>query len=230
MKAGDIWRGTIEVLRYDGWTFFALAAPFTLLVDVFNSLFGPAQPQTMAEFTPRILVQLLLIPGIIGAIAQLAVARLVVAPGSTPRSALTAAFAALPVYVLALAISAFPTGLGLVLLVIPGLYLLARLFLVVPIVVVERLGPVATLQRSWLLTEGQGGAIMLFIALAILFTLGAGLLAGGVGAALGSVLTLAGLKPVGIFVAALLAGLLSTALSIASATSAAVIYRMLRAN
>ncbi len=223
MKTGEIWRSMVDVLRADGWTFFALAAPFTVLVDVGLALFGPEPPTKIAEFTPKIVFILVLIPGLIGAIAQLAVAKLVAEPGSTPRAALATALAVLPVYLVAVFLSAVPTGIGL-LLIVPGLYLLARLFLIVPVAVVERLGPLAILQRSWALTAGHGGAIMLFLVLAVLFIFGAGVLISGIGAALGSLLTVAGLKPVGLFVAALLSALASCGFSIASATAGGVVY------
>jgi hypothetical protein len=78
------------------------------------------------------------------------------------------------------------------------------------------------------LTAGHGGTLMLFLVLAILFILGASLLTGGVGAALGSLLTLLGLKAVGGFVAALVTAAISTLFSVASATAAAVVYLRLR--
>ncbi|MEY2884444.1 MAG: hypothetical protein RL490_2168 [Pseudomonadota bacterium] len=207
---------------------FAVAAPFTLLVDMIVQLYGPEQPRTMAGFTPAIALQLLVIPGLIGAIAQLAVAQLVAGPGVTARQALGTAFAVLPAYLSAVLISAFPTGIGFALLLVPGLYLLARLFVIVPVATVERLGPIAMLRRSWDLTTGHGGTLMLFLVLAILFILGASLLTGGVGAALGSLLTLLGLKAVGGFVAALVTAAISTLFSVASATAAAVVYLRLR--
>ncbi|WP_188761343.1 hypothetical protein [Sandarakinorhabdus glacialis] len=218
----------MAVLRPQFWTLFAIAAPFTLLVDVALTLFGPEPPKTPAELTPRIAVVIILIPALIGGIAQLAVAHLIARPEDTPRVALAAAFAVLPAYLGAVLLSGIPTGIGLLLLVIPGLYIAARLFLIVPIAVVERLGMIAILKRSWTLTEGHAGSILLFLLLAILFLFGATVLASGVGAALGSVLTLAGLKAVGTFVAALASALVGMILSIAVTAAATVIYLKLR--
>jgi uncharacterized membrane protein len=45
-------------------------------------------------------------------------------------------------------------GIGLVLLVVPGVYLASRLFLAPTLVIDEELEPVAALQRSWELTDG----------------------------------------------------------------------------
>ncbi len=217
----------VAALRADFAAMFAIAAPFTLLVDMALVVFGPAPPRTIAGFTPIVVLQLMVLPGLVGAIALLAVAHMVALPDKAPRAALRAALVALPGYVGALLLSALPTGLGLLLFVVPGLYIAARLYLVVPLAVVERLGPLALLQRSWRLTEGHGLAIMLFFVLGMLFIFGAGLIAAGVGAALASVLTLAGLKSAGMFAAALATAAFSTVAAMGSAAASTVIYRKL---
>lgn len=228
LTAAGIWTAMLAVLRKDLWTLFAVAAPFTLLIDMGLSLFGPPQPKTMAEFTPQVAVVLILIPALIGALAQLAVANLVARPVESPREALVAAVAVWPMLIGAMLLSALPTALGFLLLIVPGLYIAARLYLVVPIAVVERLRPVAILQRSWALTADSAWTILWFFVLTILFVLGASLLASGVAAALGSVLTLIGMKAVGSFAAALVPALLASLFSIASAVASTVIYLKLR--
>lgn len=228
LKAAEIWQATLTVLRPDFWTMFAVAAPFTLLVDMLMAQFGPEQPRSVAEMTPRVVFILVLIPALIGAIAQLAVARMVARPDEPPRRALAAAFTALPTFIGVLMLTALPTGVGLLLLVIPGLYIAARLFLVVPIAVVERAGPVATVRRSWDITANHGWTIAWFLVLTILFLFGAGFLAAGVGAALASVLTIAGLKPVGLFLASLVTAFLAAVFSIGSSAASTVIYLKLK--
>lgn len=229
-KTGDIWQGMLAVLRPQFWTLFAVAAPFTLLVEMAVALFGPAQPKSFAEFTLQAAIVLVLIPGLIGAIAQLAVAHIVARPYASPRLALAAAAAALPAYVAAVAIAAIPTGIGFLLLIVPGLYITARLFLVVPVAVLDRVGAIDVVRRSWNLTENHAWTILLFLLLAILFLLGISVLASGIGAALASVLTIIGLKSVGTFAAALVPAIASTAFSIASATAATIMYLRLAAD
>lgn len=224
IKTGEIWQATLATVRPQFWTLFAVAAPFTLLVDMIMALYGPAMPLTMAGFTPRVALLLVIIPGVIGAIAQLAVAHMVARPADLPRVALGAAFAALPAYVGALFLSAIPTGLAFLILVVPGLYITARLFLVIPVAVIERLGPVAIIRRSWTLTGPVGWTMLWLLVLALLSTIGIGVLASGVGSALASVLTIIGLKPVGVFLAALVGAFASTTISIAIAAAAALIY------
>ncbi len=228
LKVGDIWNGVVAALRPGFWTLVTVAAPFTLLVDMVVTLFGPAPPRTLAEMTPRLVLVLVVVPGIVGAIGQLAVARLLTTPSDTPRAALAATFVAFPAYLGAVLLSVFPVGVGLLLFVVPALYLSARWFLVVPIAVTERLTPVVMLRRSWQLTEGQALPIMGFLVLALLFALGASVIAGGVGAAFGSVLKLVGLGEVGLFVNTLISALLSTFIAVASAAASSVIYLKLR--
>jgi hypothetical protein len=121
-----------------------------------------------------------------------------------------------------------PTTLGFVLLIIPGLYLMARLYLMVPVAVIERPAPIALLQRSWALTADHGWTILWFLALAILFLFGAAVLVGGVAAAVQSVLTLIGLKSVAGFAGSLINAALAAVFSIAGAVASTVIYLKLR--
>ena len=229
----------VAALRPSVWMLITVAAPFTLLVDMAMSLFGPEPPRSLAAMTPQLVILLIVIPGLIGAIAQLTVARLLTAPEVTPRAALVTTFDVYPAYLAALLLSAapiavaalvlslLPTGFGL-LLAVPAFYLAARLFLIMPIAVSERLGPVAILKRSWQLTNGRGATIIGFLVLGMLVALGVALLAGGVGAAFGSVFKIIGLGAIGIFVSTLIKALVSTLLSVASAAAAAVIYLKLR--
>lgn len=157
LSAGAIWQGLTDSLKRDFAMLFAVAAPFTLLVDMVLALFGPPPPASMAEFTPDRAMLLMLVPTLIGSIAQLALARLIARPGETPRRALGIGFGTMPAYVAAVLVSAIPTGLGLILLVVPGLYILARLFVTAPVAALEGLGPLAILRRSWDLTAGNAG-------------------------------------------------------------------------
>ena len=228
LSVGGIWQGVIAALRPDFWVYFALLAPFTLLVSVGVTLFGPTPPTTMAGFTPRVVVLLLLIPGVIGAIGQLALTWLVATPGGTPRRALAVGVKALPAYLAAVLIITPVTTLGLALLVVPGLYLFARLFVIGPAIVIEGLGPMAALRRSWAMTADAGWTILLFIVLALLFVFGASVLASGVGSALGLLFTALGVKAVGAFAAALVGAVVSTVFTMGSAAAGVIVFRALR--
>lgn len=225
MTVGAIWQAMIDALRADFGVYFTLMAPFSLLVSMAVDLFGPEPPKTMAEFTPRVAVTLLLIPSIIGAIGQLALTWLVATPGGTPRKAIGIALRTLPLYLLGVLIITPMTTLGLLLLVVPGLYLFARFFLLGPVLVIESTGTISALRRSWALTAEASWTIVLFLVLAVLFVIGASLLANGVGAALGLLFTALGLKSVGGFVVALVLATVSTLFTMASASAGVAIYR-----
>ncbi len=228
LTAGAIWQDTLAALRPAFWTLFAVAAPFTLLVDMVLSLFGPEAPRKLADITPGVALVLFVIPGLVGAIAQLAVAHMVARPDAPPRVALAAALAAMPTYVLTLLITAIPTGLAFLLLIVPGLYLVARLFLLLPVAVLEPGSATAILRRSWDMTAPHAWTLLWFLLLAALFLLGAAVLATGVASAMASVLTLLGAKSVGNFAAALLPAVISAVFSMASATASTVVYLRLR--
>jgi hypothetical protein len=241
LSAGGIWQAVLGEFRRDFWTFFAIAAPFTVLVDMAMAQFGPPQPKTVAEITPRVALIVVLLPALIGVIAQLAVARLTAVPDEPPRVALAVALRRLPLFLAAVLLIAWPTGIigGMVfaipalrwavaLLVIPGLYVAARCYPMVGAAAAESIGPAAILRRSWALTAGRGWAIAWIMLLSILLLFGASLIAAGVGGALASVLTLAGLQPVGVFVANLANALLACVFSIGSAIAATQIYQRLR--
>jgi hypothetical protein len=59
-------------------------------------------------------------------------------------------------------------GLGLVLLVVPGIFLFVRLLLFAPVIVVERVSTFESFRRSWALVEGHSWRILLYM-LGLLF-------------------------------------------------------------
>lgn len=85
-------------------------------------------------------------------------------------------FPRLPAYLGASIIAGVAVCVGLVLLIVPGIYMLIRLSLVPWVIIDENAGPIEALQRSWDLTRGR--AIDLFIfGLLVLGILIAGILA-----------------------------------------------------
>jgi hypothetical protein len=86
----------------------------------------------------------------------------------TVAESLKGAVLLLPGYVVANLAQGFAFGIGFVLFILPGFYLLARLSLIAPVAAAEqRANPVEQLQRSWVLTRGNGWRI--FFMLAILY-------------------------------------------------------------
>jgi hypothetical protein len=229
LSVGGIWNGMLLALRGQWQMLFAVAAPFTLLVSMAVSLFGPQPPTKMADYTPSVVFWLFMLPSLIGAVAQLAVARLVANPGESPGHALRIGLAAMPAYLLASLIIAVPVALGFLALVIPGLYLMARFFITAPVAALEGAAPMDIVKRSWALTEGQGGTILVFLGLGLLFVLGLSLLSAGVGAAVASMFSVMGMDAVANFLDKLVPSLVGTFVSIGSAAAATVIHAQLTA-
>ena len=64
-------------------------------------------------------------------------------------------------YILVGTVTGLITLLGLVLLVVPGIYLAARLAPAIPGAMVSGLGPFAATKEAWQITDGHTGAVML---------------------------------------------------------------------
>ncbi|WP_419814885.1 hypothetical protein [Glacieibacterium sp.] len=236
------WRETVRLTRRDLGTYLTLAGAFVMLPMMVVEVFGPQMPTKLADIPPS----LLLVQGVlalIGALAQLSVARLVIVGGGA-RPALVHAAMVLP----RLAIAAILTSLVLVpavllvqagmrsqqvlvlfglALLIPGIYGIARLALALPVLASRTVGPVAALQLSWVATAGNAGRVLGFLGLMIAAMLGLTILAGGVASALGSVLTLMGGKALASFVVALVSAAVATVYSVFNSVGLAVIYRRL---
>lgn len=227
LSLNQLWQATLEGIRRDFWTLFAVAAPFVLLVQVGLALFGPVPPQKLEQYTPSVMLWLFILPSFIGTIGQLAVIDLVARPDRLPRRALGAALAVGPAYLLGTLIGSIGAGLGLVALILPGLYILARLYVAAPVAMLEGLGPIPMLKRSWALTEGQGGTILLFMLVTTLAYLLLSLAAAAVGGAIGSVLTLLRQPEVAHFVAALVPSCVGNAVAVVAGSAAVAVYRAL---
>jgi hypothetical protein len=170
------------------------------------------------------------VPSLIAAFGQLAATHLVLRGNATPREALAAALAAFPAYALAQISGSLPVGLGLLLLLVPGLWLFARLlFLSGAVVLAEGGTPFALLRRSWALSEGQGLQLTLFLVLGLFGVIGIGILAEGAGAALDVVARTGGLASVGRFLHALVPAIGNCLVTIGVGGASAAAYRQLAA-
>jgi hypothetical protein len=233
----SVWRAAYATVRRDIGTWVTLTAAFVFLPEMLLGLYGPKPPMTMDEITPNVMLVQMALPAAIAAIAQLAIAALVIsahdagrASGVTVGGALRSALLLLPVLLLTVLLAAVPVTAGLFALVVPAVYLLGRFSLVLPLVVAAPANPVVILQRSWALTEGNGWRAALYvIVLTVLFTVGA-LLAAVFGSALGSVLTLVAGKSAGVFAATLVASAATAVFGAANAVASAMLYLWLRDN
>ncbi len=237
-----LWRDTLDALRADAATYATLAAAFILLPAMVAEVFGPAQPRRISDLAGTTLaVQGAL--AALGAVAQLAIARLAVRGGG-PREALAQGLWRLPRLIVAGLLTAFalvpamtlvqlsqrgtPAALlpGLVLL-IPGLYVVARLALAMPVVAARDGGAVAALRLSWAATAGQGWLVLGFLASLVAALVAALLVAGIVAAALGATLTLIAGPGLANFIVALVSAVVAAGYAAFNAVALAMLYRRL---
>lgn len=118
----------------------------------------------------------LLLNGLVSMIGQIAILLLIFSRGITVGGAIAAALALLPFYFLTSLLSSILIGLGFILLIIPGAYLLGRLGPVNAVVVAEmRRNPVDSIGRCFALTKGHGWAVLgliLLVAIAASIAIG----------------------------------------------------------
>lgn len=121
--------------------------------------------------------------------------------------------------IVALAVLSAAVGL------IPIFYLTVRTMLVSPVVVVEEVrNPITALRRSWTLTEGNAGRLMLFF---VLLVLAVAIVFGVFMLIVGSILAVLLSAETAEFVAALISSLMTGGVSIYAAAVIAAIHRQL---
>ena len=223
-----MWRDTVDTARRDMPLYLSLTAAFVLLPEVAITLFGPPPPAKPEDLTGTLVALQLLLPAAVGAVAQMAIVKLVIGgargTGVTVGAALRLALIALPTLLVALLAAAVPVMVGLFMLLVPGLYLAARLTMALPAVIEEHASPFDALRRSWALTEDNGFRILGFIGLwTLLFFFGA-VLVGAVALAVDSVLTVAGGKGVATLITSIINGAAVAVFSVYNAVASAVIY------
>lgn len=230
LRAGDIWNDMSAALSADLSRLFFIAAPFTLLPVVAIELFGPPAITSIDKVSPDQWLWRLAVPSLLAALAQLAATQLVLSPSAPPGRALARAFAVFPWYILAQMAAALPVGLGVLLLVLPGIYLFGRLvFLAGAVATAEGLAPLAILQRCWALTADLAVPLCLFIIVGLFAMIGISLMADVAGSTLAVVAKAAGLDAVGRFLSALAIGIAQTITAIGAGAASAVAYRRLLA-
>lgn len=187
-----VWEGTLAHLRALVSVLVPLAAAFWFLPQlVFARLLGDSTPAEWFEgpgaLRSVVVLGIVLLASIIGQLSVSALALGSFGP-ATVGETLKEASGRLPAALAASLIQGIAFGFGLVLLILPGLYLLGRLWLVVPLIVAETRDPLDAVRRSWELTRGRGLQMMGFVAImltgVLLLTLAASGLASGVGALL----------------------------------------------
>jgi hypothetical protein len=229
-----VWNDAVAMLKAHGSLIAALAGVFLLLPTLLTGHFLPQPaPEGADAITP--LVQYLtdnwmwlLLGNIVNMIGLVAIYLLLLGDrGRTVGGAIAAALPIVPFYFLMSMITNVAIGFGLVLFILPGLYLLGRFFLASPVLVADHpRNPIAAIQDSWRLTRGHGWALAGLIV--IIFLVGM-LISFVVTAIVGSLLLiLGGQDGVGGLLVLILSSALTAALYTILAVVVAAAYRALK--
>lgn len=164
-----VWAEVTALLRSHASLIATVAGVFIFLPGLLVAYLLP-QPEGAASFDR--LAQLwgeyldanwhwLLLNRIAVMIGSIAILLLLFARGITVGAAIAAALALLPAYFIASLLGSVAIGFGILLLVVPGLYLIGRLGPLNAVIVAEtHRNPIAALRRCWDLTRGHGWAIL----------------------------------------------------------------------
>jgi len=108
---------------------------------------------------------------------------------------------------------------GFIFLIVPGVYLMCRLFVVVPAAVIERKGPAESLSRSMMLTKGFAGRAFVILALYFAISIGFGIvvsLPAGIAVATRNITAIQTWAPIQAIVSAILEAFITPILLISS--------------
>lgn len=230
-----LWDDTSRMLKTHSAILIALAGVFVFLPNLLSTYLLPfPQAKSIAEVMShtsaymernwhwQLLIWLITSAGAISIILVL-----MGREASTVGDAISRSFRLLPAYLLALICSNVILLGGLLLFVIPFLYLFGRLCIVGPVVVAERrTGPFDAIRRSFELTKGFGWAVIGLIA--IIFVVGM-LLSGVVTLVLGTILVLILGQGLGGFLLLMIGAALSASLATVLLVLYVAIYRRLSA-
>jgi hypothetical protein len=228
-----IWEDTVRLIRAHASLAAALAGVFLFLPALLIGHFVPMPEVTDANEIVRVVTEhfranfhWMIVSAILSAAGTLAILFLVFRGGGTSvGAAIAAAFGLLLPYFLAVVLTGIPIAIGVLLFLVPGLYLMARFLPIGPVMVAEHeRNPIAAIRRTWALTKGHGWAILgLFL---LVFVAGLVLMS-VVGGLIGLVLHLALPEGLAKFMALIVSTASSTALQVVTIFLYAAIYRAL---
>ncbi|HYG46910.1 MAG TPA: hypothetical protein VD846_03115 [Allosphingosinicella sp.] len=178
-----VWADVMGLLRSHSSLIATVAGVFIFLPGLLVAYFLPQpEPQDLNQLGElwgeylNLNWHWLLLNSLIGMIGAIAILLLIFARDVSVGGAIAASLALLPSYFAASLLGNAAIGIGFVLLIVPGLYLLGRLGPLNSVVVAEtRRNPIAALMRCFELTRGHGWAILgllLIIAIATAIVVG----------------------------------------------------------
>lgn len=232
-----VWNDTVRMFGGNASLLLAVAGCFFFLPAL---LVGYLLPQPEGATTTEAMItdlsgylavnwHWLLLANVVNMIGAIAIYLLLFdTRGHTVGGAIAGAVPILLPYLLLSILSSLAIGVGLMLLVLPGFYLLGRLGISGAVMVAENLrNPIAAIARTWDWTKGRGWAVA---GLIILVAITGMVLIFVVGAVLGSVILLSlGREGVGALILLILDSAMSAAFSTVMLVLMAAIYRALAA-
>lgn len=233
------WDDTLRMLRANARLLAALAGVFLFLPGLLVDRYKP-QPEQAAgmEFT-QFIEQMtlymqdawpwLLLMNFLSFVGIISIYLLLLEETRmTVGSALARAVPIVPFFFLLTMIFNLAVGIGLLLLIAPGIYLLGRLVLASPILAVETpRSPVAALRRSWRMSKGRGWTIGLLFVLVFVI---ASILGLAIQAGIGSIFLIAlGNQGIGGLLVAILKAIVSAVTMVVLTVLTAAIYRAISA-
>ncbi len=235
----SLWEAAVASLRRDQALLVPVAAAFLFLPQLLlarwvgdlpvNQWFsGGNAARTLILFVPVVLASL---------VGQLSLTAILLGEGEgqTVSQAIGASAGRAAPALAANLIQALGFGFGLLLLILPGFYVLGRLSLVIPLIVSQTRDPVDAIQRSWHLTRGRGLQVMAWFATLFLGFLLVSIAVNGLAAAFGVVSAIAeggvaeeGRWGLGRWIFELMGGALSAGITLLLIAFTAELYRALR--
>lgn len=190
---GAAWEDSVALLKSHAALTGAIAAVFFFLPTLAIAWFGPApiepadganiqQVLAALQENGRQVLPYQLGAALLALIGTIGVLRLWLSrSGTSVGEALTFAATLLPTMIAVQILTGLMIGAGVLLLIVPGLYLVGRLA-VVPAVVADRgnYNPIEAIRTSWELTRNNGWAIFFFLFLVTLVIVIAALIIGGI--------------------------------------------------
>ena len=190
---GAAWDDTLQLLKSHTALVGTIAGVFLFLPALAFAWFGPIpiEPQAGADFhhvmatfreSFRQMIPGQVVIALATMIGSVAILRLWLSrTGVSVGEALTFGLMLFPTMLAAQILSGIGIGIGFILLIIPGLYLIGRLALVAPAIADRAIyNPIEAIRTSWDLTRNNGWAVFFFLFLVNLVIVIAALIIGGI--------------------------------------------------
>lgn len=190
---GAAWDDTLLLLKSHTGLIVAIAGVFFFLPALAFAWFGPVpvEPpagadfnQLMASFreSARQMIPGQVVVALSTMVGTVAILRLWLArTGVSVGEALTFGLMLFPTMLAVQILTGIAIGIGVVLLIVPGLYLVGRLALVAPAIADRAIyNPIEAIRTSWDLTRDNGWAVFFFLLLVALVIFIVALIIGGV--------------------------------------------------